>query len=70
MASDAHATWKHETTGKVVTGSWNYWWAGDYFVVQLDGNDDLGMRRQQFHVHNDGPEWGLWRLVRAKTNAD
>jgi len=47
-----------------ISGSWAYYWAGDYFTIHLDGNDpETGLRRQPFNVYGDEPNFGKWKKI-------
>lgn len=49
------ATWKR---GKqTVTGSWEYHWASDSFMIVLD------RRKHVIITKNETPEWETWKLV-------
>jgi len=56
-------TW---TNGKqTVRGWWEYLWAADKFVVELDSRDRItGQPRRMVLFGGDSPEWGKWKLVR------
>lgn len=62
MAS-RRATW---TNGKkTLTGSYEYFWHSDSFVIRLDSTDRITGRKRVVHVYGDDlPEWGNWKLVR------
>lgn len=48
----------------IISGSWVYNWAGNYFTIYLDGNDpETGLRRQPFRIYDDHPEFGKWKRI-------
>jgi len=54
------ATW---VNGKrKITGRWEYFWAADRFVIELDSKDRITGEPRQIEVAGDRPEWGNWRL--------
>lgn len=56
------AKWSNGKT--TITGTWQYVWSRDVFVIRLDGRDPVtNIRRAPFETHNDSPEWGKWKLV-------
>lgn len=59
------------TNGKrTVSGRWSYYWAGDFFTVELDQRDrTTGERTKTFRVYGDSPEWGKFRLVKNQEAA-
>ena len=61
MDQSTKAVWMNGT--KKLNGSWRYWWAGDFFIIFLDGCDpETGLERQPFKVYGDHPEWGKWTI--------
>jgi len=59
------AIWKNGR--KTLRGRWRYYWAGDYFIIHIDGKDNVtGRSREPFLCYNDSPEWGKWKLQRKK----
>ncbi len=56
------ATW---TNGKEqITGSWEYYWPGDFFWVRLDKEDPITGSERVFKVYGEKPEWGKWKRVK------
>lgn len=62
------ATWSNGK--RRLTGSYDYIWASDTFVIELDSRDRLTGRRRRFSVvGGDHPEWGRWKLERPPTKS-
>ena len=55
-------TWK--CGKKRLTGQWLWVWHRQRFVIDLDGKDpETGLRREQFEVAGDSPDFGKWKLM-------
>jgi len=57
------ATWSNGK--RAVSGTWDYYWAGDYFSITLASKDRVTGEQRSFRVYGDSPEWGKWKLDRA-----
>jgi hypothetical protein len=51
---------------KKLTGYWEYYWPGGYFIIELDEPDPITNQIRNFRSNEETPEWGKWRLVRKK----
>lgn len=58
-----HAIWKHESDGKILTGSYTYNWAKNSFHIRLDRTPN-DTHEKSFYIHDDSPEWSGFKLIR------
>lgn len=48
---------------RTVGGVWRWSYNQQRFFIQLDGTDDLGLRRKTLEVFGDEPNFGKFKLI-------
>lgn len=59
------ATWSHPKRKTKLAGTWEYDWAGGFFIIWLDSIDPITGDQRRVITYNDHPEWGHWKLGKA-----
>lgn len=62
--AQVNAEWSHPKRKKNIKGTYEYNWAGDFFVVSLHKKCPITRKYISHRVYNDTPEWDKWTLVR------